>query len=86
MKLLALAIRSHRTGLIALSLIGAMSGLVNGIGFVEVAGHTQLERQAFAQQMEILGRQLTYLLPAPVQLDTIGGYLTWRVFGSVTRM
>lgn len=84
MKFLALAIRSHRTGLIALSLIGAISGLVNGIAFVEVAGHTQLERQAFAQQMEILGRQLTYLLPAPVQLDTIGGYLTWRAFGSVT--
>lgn len=84
MKLLRLAIRSHRTGLIALSLIGALSGLVNGIGFVEVAGRTQVERQAFAQQMEILGRQLTYLLPAPVQLDTIGGYLTWRAFGSVT--
>ena len=46
MKLLALAIRSHRTGLIALALIGAISGLVNGIAFVEVAGHTQLERQA----------------------------------------
>lgn len=83
MKLLALSVRSHRTGLIALALIGALSGLVNGIGFVEVAGHTHLERQAFAQQMEILGRQLTYLLPAPVQLDTVGGYLTWRAFGSV---
>jgi hypothetical protein len=36
--------------------------------------------------MEILGRQLTYLLPAPNQLDTIGGYLTWRAFGSVAML
>jgi ABC-2 type transport system permease protein len=81
--LLWLGVRSHRTGTIALALIGALSGLVNAIGFIEVAGHTQVERQMFAQQMEILGRQLTYLLPAPVQLDTLGGYLTWRAFGSV---
>jgi len=85
-RLLGLSVRSHRTGLIALALIGALSGLVNGIGFVEVAGHSHAERQAFAQQMEILGRQLTYLLPAPVQLDTIGGYLTWRAFGSVAML
>jgi ABC-2 type transport system permease protein len=84
--LLALSVRSHRTGLIALALIGALSGIVNGIGFVQVAGQSHAERQAFAQQMEILGRQLTYLLPAPIQLDTIGGYLTWRAFGSVAML
>ncbi len=32
--------------------------------------------------MELLARQLTYLLPAPAQLDTMAGYLTWRWFGS----
>src|ERR1700752_422107 len=83
MTLLRLAVRSHRTGAIALALIGALSGLVNAVGYVEIAGHTRLERQLFAQQMEVFGRQLSYLLPAPMQLDTMGGYLTWRAFGAV---
>ncbi|HKW78636.1 MAG TPA: hypothetical protein VJQ09_06000 [Candidatus Limnocylindria bacterium] len=83
MKLLRIAIFSHRTGTIALTLIGAMSGLVNAIGYVEIAGHTRAERLVFARQMELFGQQLTYLLPAPMQLDTMGGYLTWRAFGGV---
>ena len=83
MTLLGIAIRSHRTGAIALFVIGALSGLINAIGYVEIAGHTRVERQLFAQQMELFGRQLSYILPAPLQLDTMGGYLTWRSFGSV---
>jgi hypothetical protein len=83
MRLLWLAVGSHRTGAIAMSLIGAFSGLLNAVGYVQIAGHTPAERQVFAAQMEILGRQLSYLLPAPLELDTMGGYLTWRAFGSV---
>ncbi len=83
MTLLRLAIRSHRTGALAMAAIGAVSGLLNGVGFVQVVGTTAAARQTFAAQMEVLGRQLTYLLPAPLQLDTIGGYLTWRSFGTV---
>src|SRR4029079_15748035 len=41
-------------------------------------------RAAFGEQMLVLGKQLSYLLPDPVQLDTMGGYLTWRAFGSLT--
>jgi putative exporter of polyketide antibiotics len=81
--LLRLAVRSHRVGAIAMALIGLSSGLVNAIGYVEIAGHTRPERQVFATQMEVLGQQLTYILPAPLQLDTMGGYLTWRAFGSI---
>jgi ABC-2 type transport system permease protein len=83
MTLLRLAIRSHRTGAIAMAAIGAIAGLLNGVGFEQLVGTSPLERHAFATQMELLGRQLTYLLPAPVQLDTMGGYLTWRAFGTV---
>jgi ABC-2 type transport system permease protein len=83
MTLLRLAVGSHRVGGIAMTLIGAATGLVNAIGYVQIAGHTRAERQVFARQMELFGQQLTYLLPAPVQLDTMGGYLTWRAFGSV---
>ena len=83
MILFRLALRSHRTGAIATAAIGAISGILNGVGYIQVVGHDLAARQAFAQQMEILGRQLAYLLPQPVQLETLGGYLTWRSFGTV---
>ncbi len=82
MILLRLALRSHRTGIIATAAIGAIGGLLNAFGFVQIAGVTHAERLAFAHQMEILGRQFSYILPPPIQLDTMGGYLTWRQFGS----
>jgi ABC-2 type transport system permease protein len=81
MTLFRIAVRSHRTGLIATALLAAIGGAVNAIGFVLIAGPTAAERAVFAQQMELLGRQLSYLLPAPLQLDTMAGYLVWRAFG-----
>src|SRR5207247_2556182 len=63
-------------------LVVAAGGLLNAIGFAQIAGDTPAARALFAQQMELLARQLTYLLPAPAQLDTMAGYLTWRWFGS----
>src|SRR5438105_15616624 len=82
MTLLGLALRSHRTGLLATALIGGAGGLVNAVGFAQIAGDNPVARAVFAQQMELLARQLTYLLPAPAQLDTMAGYLVWRWFGS----
>ncbi|MEK6208419.1 MAG: ABC transporter permease subunit [Chloroflexota bacterium] len=83
MTLLRLAVRSHRTGLIMTALAGTVGGLLNSIGFAQIAGDNPAARALFAQQMELLARQLTYLLPAPAQLDTMAGYLVWRWFGSV---
>jgi ABC-2 type transport system permease protein len=82
MTLLRLALRSHRTGLLMTGLIVAAGGLLNAVGFAQIAGDNPAARAVFAQQMELLARQLTYLLPAPAQLDTMAGYLTWRWFGS----
>jgi ABC-2 type transport system permease protein len=82
MTLLRLALRSHRTGLLLTALVGAAGGLLNAIGFGLIAGDTPAARAVFAQQLELLARQLTYLLPVPAQLDTMAGYLTWRWFGS----
>jgi ABC-2 type transport system permease protein len=82
MTLLRLALRSQRTGLLASTIIGAAGGLVNAVGFAQIAGDNPAARAVFAQQMELLARQLTYLLPAPAQLDTMAGYLSWRWFGS----
>src|SRR2546427_5544341 len=82
MTVLGLALRSHRTGLFMTAVVVAAGGLLNAIGFAQIAGDTAAARAIFAQQMELLARQLTYLLPAPAQLDTMAGYLTWRWFGS----
>ncbi|MDQ2913723.1 MAG: ABC transporter permease, partial [Chloroflexota bacterium] len=82
MTLLRLALRSHRTGLLMTALVVSAGGLLNAVGFAQIAGDNPAARAVFAQQMELLARQLTYLLPAPAQLDTMAGYLTWRWFGS----
>jgi ABC-2 type transport system permease protein len=62
----------------------SIGGLLNSIGFAQIAGDNPAARALFAQQMELLARQLTYLLRAPAQLDTMAGYLAWRWFGSAT--
>src|SRR2546429_7912127 len=64
------------------ALVVAAGGLLNAVGFAQIAGDNPAARAVFAQQMEFLARQLTYLLPAPAQLDTMAGYLSWRWFGS----
>jgi ABC-2 type transport system permease protein len=84
MTLFGIALRYHRTGLIVMSLVSAIAGVLNAAAFEQLAGGTPEERAAFGQQMQLLGKQLSYLLPDPVQLDTMGGYLTWRAFGSLS--
>ncbi len=84
MTLLRLALRSHRTGAIATVAIASFLGLANSIGYTAIAGPTPEERALFATQMALLGQQFSYLLPPPVDLDTMGGYLQWRNFGSMS--
>src|SRR5437773_1520562 len=66
-----------------IALVVAAGGLINAVGFAQIAGDSPAARAVCAQQMELLARQLTFLLPAPAQLDTMAGYLTWRWFGTV---
>ena len=84
MTLLRLALRSHRTGAIVMAAVSGLGGLLNAFGFVQIAGTTHAERLTFAHQMEIIGRQFSYILPPPIQLDTMGGYLAWRDFSSIS--
>ena len=83
MTLFRLAVRSHRNGIIATSLLGAVLAIANAVGYVQLAGTDPQSRALFAREMELVGRQLTYLLPLPLQLDTMMGYIHWRVFGAV---
>jgi ABC-2 type transport system permease protein len=83
MTLFRIALKQQTVGLIALTAMGVIGGVLNTVAFIQIAGTTPGERAAFAQQMALLGAQLSYMLPAPVDIGTLGGYLQWRHFGSV---
>src|SRR5439155_23187586 len=81
--LLRLSFVSHRGGFAATTAIAVLFALLNGIGYVQLAGTDPAQRAVFARQMELLGRQLSYILPLPIELDTMAGYLQWRIFGTI---
>ena len=81
--LIRIALKQQTAGLIALAVGGVLGGVLNTIAFIQIAGATAAERAAFAQQMAVLGAQLSYMLPAPVRIDTLSGYLEWRLFGTM---
>lgn len=83
MTLFRIGLKQQRTGLVAMTAMGVTAGVLNALGFIQVAGTSQAERLAFAQSMEILGTQLSYMLPLPDRLDTLAGYLQWRAFGFI---
>jgi polyether ionophore transport system permease protein len=74
-------LRAHRIGMLLVTLFGAIILLFNAAGFEQVAGKTVAAREAFAQQIQPVALQITYLLPLPQHLETLGGYLTWRCYG-----
>jgi len=81
--MLRIALRQGRAGVIAATAIAAFNGIAQALGYAAIAGDTPATRAAFAAQMELLGRQLTFLLPAPTQVDTMAGFLQWRHFGTL---
>jgi ABC-2 type transport system permease protein len=83
MTLMRIALKQQTVGVIALALLVAIGGVLNTLAFVQIAGTTPAERTAFAQQMTLLGAQLSYMLPIPVRIDTLAGYLEWRWFGTL---
>lgn len=83
MTLFGLALRSHVGGVLATSAIGILLGVANTLAYAQIAGTTPAERAIFARQFEVLGRQLSYMLPLPLELETMAGYIQWRMFGAV---
>lgn len=83
MTAIRLALRLGRWGFIGFAGIGFIATFINAVGFYQVAGHTQAEREAFARQFAQIATQLTVLLPPPMRLDTVGGYVQYRAYGSL---
>jgi len=79
--MLRIGLRFHRTGMISTAAIGAFSGMLQSLGFQAVVGNSEAARQQFGLQMQLLGRQLSYLIPLPVHPETLAGYVQWRAFG-----
>src|SRR5438445_3001749 len=73
--------RLQRGGLIAMAAFGIFYGLIQASAYKSAAGTTPAQQAAFGHQMEVLGQSLIYLLPKPVGLDNISGFLQWRVYG-----
>jgi ABC-2 type transport system permease protein len=83
MTAIRLALRLGRWGLIGFAGAGFTATFISAVGFYAVAGHTQAEREAFARSFAQIAAQLTVLLPPPSRLDTMGGYVQFRAYGSL---
>lgn len=81
--MLRIALRQGRRGVIAATAFAAVNGPAQAFAYAAIAGSTPAARAAFAAQIELLGRQLTFLLPVPTQVDTLAGFLQWRHFGAL---
>jgi ABC-2 type transport system permease protein len=75
--------RLQRVGLIGMTGFGIFFGLVQAAAYNSVAGSTAASRLAFGQQMETVGRQFSLFLPLPHGVETIAGYIQWRVYGAL---
>lgn len=84
--MLRIALRQGRAGFIAATAIAGFNGIAQSLAYDAIAGDTPASRAAFAAQIELLGRQLTFLLPIPVQIETLAGFLDWRHFGALPLM
>jgi ABC-2 type transport system permease protein len=83
MTAIRLALRLGQWGLIGFAIVGFIATFINAVGFYAVAGPTQAQREAFAKSFALIAAQLTVLLPPPMRLDTVGGYVQYRAYGSL---
>ncbi len=77
------AIRSHRNGALGLGLGLGLLVVITGPSYVAAAKAIAGGLQTLAAQAEPVARQFAFLTGPAARLDTIGGYLSYKVFGSV---
>jgi ABC-2 type transport system permease protein len=83
MTAIVFALRLGRWGALGFSVLAFFSSLVQALGFYQVAGRSSAERIAFGQSMSQLASRFTLILPPPTRLDTVGGYVQWRSYGTL---
>ena len=77
------ALRLGRWGGIGFGALSFVITVAQAAGFYAVSGHTAAERAAFARSMAQIATEFTVILPAPVRVDTVGGYVQWRAYGAL---
>lgn len=75
--------RLQRNGLIGMSGFGIFYGILQAAAYNSLAGTTAAGRRAFGQTTETVGRQYSLFLPLPHGVDTIAGFIQWRVYGAL---
>ena len=83
MTAIVLGLRLGRWGLVGFSGLALFTSLLQAVAFFQLAGRTAAERAAFGKSMTQLATSLTLILPPPARLDTLGGYVEWRSYGSL---
>jgi polyether ionophore transport system permease protein len=83
MTAVVLGLRLGRWGVVGFSALAFFSSLVQALAFFQLAGRTPAEHAAFGKSMTQLASSLTLVLPPPMRLDTVGGYVEWRSFGGL---
>jgi ABC-2 type transport system permease protein len=83
MGLFRLVWRLQRRGLIGMTAFGVLYGLIQASAYNSIAGTTAASRATFGRQMETFGAQFSIMLPLPLHVETLPGYLQWRVFGAL---
>jgi ABC-2 type transport system permease protein len=78
-----LSSRLQRVGLIGMTGFGVFYGLIQAAAYNSIAGSTAASRAAFGHEMETAGRQFSLFLPLPHGVETIAGYIQWRVYGAL---
>jgi ABC-2 type transport system permease protein len=62
---------------------GLLYGFIQVAAYRSAAGSTLASRVAFGREMEVFARSYTFLLPLPARLDTLSGYVQWRIYGGL---
>lgn len=83
MGLFRIVLRLQRRGLIGMTAFGVLYGLIQASAYNSIAGTTTAARAAFGGQMETFGAQFSTILPLPQHVETLPGYMQWRVFGAL---
>jgi ABC-2 type transport system permease protein len=77
------ALRLQRPGWVACAVLAGVVALGTAASFPSVIGTTPEQRLASARQLAQLAKPISILLPIPDQVDTMGGYVQWRVLGGL---
>src|SRR5579859_935659 len=76
-----IGLRLHAWGIAAWGGLFALLGALQVSGFHGIMGGSAIDKVAFSQQIEEVGRRTSLFLPPPEHIDTLPGYLAWFLFG-----